>query len=217
MPMIEVKLYEHRVTERFFWNLGATGERDKFAGLNSRLTGVAGIGLLWQSTSGDGFFKLGVAGTYTSQNEVVDDPQTENQFAGVRGTADAEKRFGSEKQHSFTSKLIVDENLQQTDDTRVNWQNALAASISQRLALKVSVGLAYDNAPELVDLPAAVLLPGGGSRDAQAADIARVLASGDLRVLENKLVTPAKKLDATMAVSLVINFGPGGRASRPTP
>ena len=29
--------FERRVTERFFWNLGATGERDKFAGLNSRL------------------------------------------------------------------------------------------------------------------------------------------------------------------------------------
>src|SRR6185295_3274923 len=41
--------FERRVTERFFWNIGATGERDKFAGLNSRFTGVAGIGMLWQN------------------------------------------------------------------------------------------------------------------------------------------------------------------------
>lgn len=209
--------FERRVTERFFWNLGATGERDKFAGLNSRLTGVAGIGMIWQAAQGDGFFKAGVAGTYTAQDEVVDDPETENQFAGVRFTADGEKRFGNEKQHAFTSNLIVDQNLQQTDDTRATWQNALAASLSQRLALKVAVSTAFDNAPQLVDLPAAVLLPGGGSREAQAADIARVVASGDLRIVENKLVTPAKKLDATVTVSLVINFGPGGRAGRPTP
>jgi hypothetical protein len=209
--------FERRVTERFFWNIGATGERDKFAGLNSRLTGVAGVGMLWQSTTGDGFIKLGAAGTYTTQDEVVDDPETENQFAGVRGTIDGEKRFGDQKQHAFTSNLIVDQNLQDTDDLRANWQNSFAAAISQKLQLKVGLGLAFDNAPQLVDLPVAVLNPDGSVRDAEAADIARVVASGDLRIVENKLVVPAKKLDMTFTVSLVINFGPGGGASRPTP
>jgi len=208
---------ERRVTERFFWNVGATGERDKFAGLNSRLTGVVGVGMLWQSAQGDGFVKAGVAGTYTAQNEVIDDPETENQFAGARFTLDGEKRFGTEKQHAFTSNLIVDQNVQQTDDLRANWQTALAAAISQKMQLKVGVQVAFDNAPQLVDLPVAVLLASGGVRDADAADIARVIPTGDLRVVENKLVTPAKKVDATFTVSVVINFGPGGRASRPTP
>src|SRR5262245_24273416 len=180
--------FERRVTERFFWNIGATGERDEFAGLNSRFAGVAGVGMLWQSQNGDGFIKLGVAGTYTSQDEVVDDPETENQFAGIRGTIDGEKRFGDNKQHVFTSNLIVDENLQQTDDLRANWQNALAASLSQKLQLKVGLQLAYDNAPQLVDVPAVVALPGGLVRDAEAADIARVVPAGDVRVVENKLV-----------------------------
>ena len=209
--------FERRVTERFFWNLGATGERDKFAGLNSRLTGVAGVGMLWQSTQGDGFVKAGVAGTYTAQNEVIDDPETENQFAGVRFNLDGEKRFGTESQHAFTSNLIVDENVQQTDDLRANWQNALAAAISQKMQLKVGVQLAFDNAPALIDYPASVALGGGLFREAEAADIARVVPSGDVRVIENKLVAPAKKLDATFTVSVVINFGPGGRAGRPTP
>jgi hypothetical protein len=209
--------FERRVTERFFWNLGATGERDKFAGLNSRLTGVAGVGMLWQSTNGDGFIRTGIAGTYTAQDEVVDDPETENQFFGLRGTIDGEKRFGDQKQHVFASNLIVDENLQQTEDLRVNWQNSLAASISQKLQLKVGLVLAYDNDPALVDLPVAVALPGGLFRDAEAADIARITQGNDIVIVDGKLATPAEKLDLTFTASIVINFGPGGGASRPTP
>jgi uncharacterized protein DUF481 len=209
--------FERRVTERFFWNLGATAERDKFAGLNSRLTGVGGVGMLWQNTNGDGFIRVGVAGTYTAQDEVVDDPETENEFFGLRGTIDGEKRFGDQKQHVFTSNLIADENLQQTDDLRLNWQNSLAASISQKLQLKVGLTLAYDNLPALVDLPVAVALPGGGFRDAEAADIARLRSGNDITIVEGKLATPAEKLDLTFTASIVINFGPGGGASRPTP
>lgn len=210
---------ERRVTERFFWNVGGTGERDKFAGLDSRLTGVVGVGMLWQSTQGDGFVRAGVGGTYTAQSEVVDDPETENEFAGLRFTLDGEKRFGTEKQHAFTSNLIVDENLQQTDDLRANWQTALAASISQKMQLKVGVQIAFDNAPALVDLPVTVVLANGARRDADAADLnnPNLTTGADLFVVENKLVTPAKKVDATFTVSVVINFGPGGRASRPTP
>jgi uncharacterized protein DUF481 len=209
--------FERRVTERFFWNIGATGERDKFKGLNSRLTGVVGIGMLWQDITGKSFIKAGVGGTYTAQNEVIDDPTTENQFAGVRFTLDGEKRFGEEAQHAFTSNLIVDENVQQTDDVRANWQNALAAAISQKMQLKVGVQLAFDNAPQLIDYPATVDLGNGTFRDAQAADILRVRPAGGVQIIDNKLVAPAKKLDATFTVSLVINFGPGGRAGRPTP
>lgn len=209
--------FERRVTERFFWNIGATGERDKFAGLNSRVTGVAGIGLLWQSATGNSFVKAGVGGTYTAQDEVIDDPDTENQFAGVRFTLDGEKRFGERNEHAFTSNLIVDENVQQTDDVRANWQTALAAAISQKMQLKVGVQLAFDNAPQLIDYPATVNLGNGAFRDAETADILRVRPSGGVQIIDNKLVAPADKLDATFSVSLVINFGPGGGASRPTP
>lgn len=210
-------VFERRVTERFFWNLGGSGERDKFAGLNSRLTGFAGVGFLWQSVQGSGFFKAGVAGTYTAQDEVIDDPETENQFAGVRFTADGEKRFGEQLQHAFTSNLIVDQNVQDTDDLRANWQVALAAALNQRLSLKVGSQVAFDNAPQLVDYPATVSLGGGAFREAEQADILRVIPGGDVRIVENKLVAPAKKVDATFTVSLVINFGPGGRQGRPTP
>ena len=72
-------------------------------------------------------------------------------------------------QNTFTSNLIVDENIQDTDDLRFNWQNGLAVAMNQRLALKVGVGLAYDNQPQLVEVAllsvnGIELRPGAGPR-----------------------------------------------------
>lgn len=181
---------ERRVTERFFWNVAGNAERDIFAGLNHRATGALGLGYLWQNPDGSGMFRAGIAGTYTTQDEVIDDPETENQFAGGRFTADGEKRFGDRKQNTFTSNLIVDQNLQDTDDLRFNWQNGLAVSMNQRLALKLGVQVAYDNQPQLVEFP--LFLPSG---------------------LETNVKVPgrADKLDTAVTMSIVINFQPGQR------
>ena len=188
--------FERRITERFFWNVGGTGERDKFAGLSSRLTGFGGVGYMWQSAQGDGSFKTGVAATFTQQEEVIDDPETEDSFAGVRFTAEGEKRFGSEKQHVFSSNLIMDENAQDTEDLRANWQTSLAAALSQRLAIKIGAVVGFDNQPQLIE-----------------TDLISAVTGESI----GQVVTPAKKVDTTFTVSLVINFQPGGRAGRPTP
>ena len=180
---------KRRVTERFFWNVGGSGERDKFAGLNSRLTGVVGVGYIFTSPTSGNSFTAGVGGTYTAQDEVVDDPETENQFAGIRFTADGEARFGTEKQNAYTSNLVVDENLQDTDDLRFNWQNAIAVEMNQRLALKLGAQVAYDHQPQLIDIP--LILPNG-------ADGGQVAGRAD-------------ELDLAITMSIVINIRPGQR------
>jgi putative salt-induced outer membrane protein YdiY len=188
---------KRRVTERFYWNVGGSGERDVFAGLNHRITGVGGVGYLWENQQ-DGTFSTGIAATYTGQDEVVDDPETENDFFGLRFTADGEKRFGETKQNAFTSNLVVDENMQDTEDLRFNWQNALAVAMSQRMALKFGVGLVFDNQPQLVEFPLFVRV--GNT------------------VTETGVQVPgrAEKLDIAATVSFVVNFAPGGPTSRPT-
>jgi putative salt-induced outer membrane protein YdiY len=188
---------ERRVTERFFWNAGGSFERDIFAGLKSRYLGQAGIGYMWLKPDNSSRFQLGVAGTYTSQEDLVDDqdPETEDQFAGVRATADGEARFGDRKEHAYTSTLIVDENLQNTDDIRANWQNALSMALNQKLALKVSLQFAYDNLPQFVEFPLFTRLPNGSLAETQI-----------------KIPGAAEKLDTTLSVSLVINFAPGNQA-----
>lgn len=180
---------ERRVTERFFWNVTGNVERDVFAGLDYRTSGAAGVGWLWQKPDNSSLFRAGIAATYTAQEEVIDDPETEDEFAGVRLTLDVEKRFGTTLQNSFTSNLIVDENIQDTDDLRFNWQNGLAVAMNQRLALKVGVGLLYDNQPQLVE-------------------VALLTVNG---VESGQVPARAKELDVAVTASIVINFQPGQR------
>jgi Protein of unknown function, DUF481 len=180
---------ERRFTERWFWNAAGNVERDVFAGLDYRAAGALGVGYLWQKPDNSGLFRAGLAGTYTSQEEVINDPETEDSFVGARLTLDGEKRFGDRLQNTFTSNLIVDENLQDTEDLRFNWQNGLAVAMNQRLALKFGVGLIFDNQPQLVDVP---LFSAGG------IELGRVAAR-------------AEELDIAVTASIVINFQPGQR------
>jgi hypothetical protein len=180
---------ERRMTERFFWNVAGNVERDVFAGLDYRAAGAAGVGYLWQKPDNSSLFRAGIAATYTSQEEVINDPDTEDSFFGARLTLDGEKRFGDRFQNTFTSNLIVDENLQDTEDLRFNWQNALAVSMNQRMALKFGVGLIFDNQPQLVDVPLFNI---------NGVEVGRVPAR-------------AEELDIAVTASVVINFRPGQR------
>jgi hypothetical protein len=184
-----------RITERVYWNVGGTGERDQFAGLDYRITGVLGVGYIFTSPQSSGSFSAGIGATYTTQGETVDDPETEDEFFGVRLSANGEARFGEQKQNIFSSDLVVDENLQDTDDLRFNWMNAISVALTRnnRLAMKVGLQLTYDNQPQLVEFP--IITPGG-------VDTGFVIAG------------PAEELDATFTVSLVINFAPGGGGER---
>jgi uncharacterized protein DUF481 len=188
--------FRHRITERFFWNLGGSLERDEFAGLDLRSTGVAGVGYMFDNKT-DSTVTVGVGATFTSQSEVVDDPSTENSFAGLRGTLEGDKKFGDRRQNTFSTQFILDENLQQTDDLRFNWNTSLAFSISSHTDFKVGVQLAYDNLPQLVEFP-----------------FFQRVGAGLVETQQRK-TAPAEKLDTTVTVALVIKFAPGGPASRP--
>jgi putative salt-induced outer membrane protein YdiY len=187
---------ERRVTERFFWNAGGTFDRDVFAGVESRLLAKGGVGYLWDNREFSRF-ATGVAATFTSQNDVVDDPATEDTFVGLQLNADAERRFGGTHQNVFASKLIVDENLQDTDDLRFNWDNSLSVAMNRRLALKFGVVLAFDNLPAFVEFPLFIPTPQG--------------------LVESNILVPgrAEKLDMTATVALVINFTPRTTPANP--
>ena len=188
--------FMRRVTERFYWNVGGTFDRDRFAGLNRRVLGKAGVGYIWENRE-NARFSTGVAGTFTSQDDVIDDPETEDQFAGVQFNADGERRFGDQYQHLYASTLVVDQNLQDTDDLRFNWDNSLAVAMTRRLALRVGVVLAFDNLPQLVEFPLFL-------------QTAQGLTETNIRIPGR-----AEKLDTTATVSLVINFTPGPSGARP--
>src|SRR5205823_3343604 len=135
-------------------------------------------------------FKSAAGLTVTHQSEVVDDPATRNTFAGVRLSADLERKFAAAS--SYVGSLIFDESLEDFDDARLRFASALSVSMSRRLALQVGLLLAYDHQPALAEVPLF-----------------------DLAGLATGLIVPARArtLDTTLTVSVVVTFAP--RAATP--
>jgi hypothetical protein len=180
--------FDRRVTDLFGWQTGAEFDRDRFSGLEARSLGFAGVRYLLANRK-DFVLKTGLAATLVHQSELVEDPAVPDTFAGVRLTADAERKLGPNS--TYVGGLAVDENLKETADLRVRFANALAVSMSERLSLQVGLLLLYDNLPSLVEVP--IL-------EARGSQVGVVSA-------------PAATLDTTFTVSVVVSFAP--RAAAP--
>lgn len=146
--------FDRELSERTFAYTSGGWVRNRPAGVDNRFTGAVGLGrrlIVSERTN----FQVDVGATVTSEDRLLGDTQN---FGGARFSWD----FGHLLTEStkFTSLLIVDENLSDTDDLRGEFDNALAVNISETLALKTALKLLFDNQPafEQVDLFAT---PGG--------------------------------------------------------
>ena len=142
--------YERTVSEAMFLYGGAGWDRNTFAGIDNRYGFVGGVGRSWSETE---TFKLrtDVGVTYTIQDDVVDDPSGSDSFAGLRAGYGLSRQLSETT--TFASDLIVDENLNDTDDLRADFTNSVAVAMSGALALKASLQLLYDNQPALQEIP----------------------------------------------------------------
>ncbi|HXB56374.1 MAG TPA: DUF481 domain-containing protein [Vicinamibacteria bacterium] len=193
--------FERRITERVFWDAEGAYDRDLFSGVQRKVAGRLGVGYVWSSRD-NGDFKLGVQATYTDQQEINPNPDTKDHYVGGRVTAEYDVKFGMTKQNTFNSKLAADEDLQVTNDFRTTWDNTLTVNMTQKLSLQVGDKLAFRNLPALNTIPLFA-----SQALAQAAG-----ASGSGQTL-----TPFKKVDNTVQVTLVISWTPHApTASRPT-
>ena len=187
---------DHNVTKRFFWQGGAGWLRNTFAGLDSRFTARAGVGTILTDPDRKGAqFKVAGFLTLTHQDEVVEDPDSDDTFVGARIMADLLVPFG---RSSFNSRVNLDENLQSTDDLRMTWWNSLGVTLTDRFALQLSL-LLYYNLPALepIDIYAG---------QSQGAPIGAPVGAGFARF---------GKWDSEFAVSLVINLAPKKPAPDP--
>ncbi len=174
--------YDYDVSERFFVFGGADWLRNTFAGIDSRFLLAAGAGNTWWDAERVRF-KTDYGVTYTFQSNVVDNPFINNSFPGVRLAYDFWwKLTGPAK---FESQLIVDWNLDNTDDIRLDFSNALPIAISETLALKPALRLLWFNDPALTEVP--LETPAGDSTG------------------ENVLV-PLEKLDSFFTLALVVTI-----------
>lgn len=142
--------YQRDISERLFWFVGAGWERNEFAGFENRYSAVGGIGRLWLDSE-TAHFRTDVGLTYTQQDNLVDSPGVDDGFLGLRLGYDYWRQVTTSSK--YESKLIVDVNADETDDLRADFYNALAVSMNEWLALKVSLQLLFDNQPSLTTVP----------------------------------------------------------------
>ena len=129
---------------------GAGWTRNTFAGVASRYSAAAGIGNTWLDDDTVAL-QTDYAFTYTIQNEVIDDPATDDAFFGVR--LSWSYRYQANETTAFESSLIADENLEDRSDFRIDLTNSMAVAVSGPLALKLSWQMLYDSRPGLVGVP----------------------------------------------------------------
>ena len=104
-------------------------------------------------------------------------------FGGIRFSVEVMRQLSATTE--FNSVLVADENIEDTDDFRADWLNSLSVAMSDRLALKTSLQLLFDNKPSLLGVP---LIDGGG------------MPTG------NTVLTPSDEIDSVVTLTLVIKL-----------
>jgi putative salt-induced outer membrane protein YdiY len=175
--------YQYDFSPKFFAYTGADWLSNRFAGIDSRFLIALGAGNTW--TNSERFkFSTHYSLTYTFQEDVVENPFVTADFAGFRLGYGLDWKLSNST--DFESTLVADWNLDNSDDVRLDWYNALPVSISETLQLKPAVRVFWRNDPALTTIP---LVDGGG---------------GDLGTVN----VPLKKTDTIFTLALVVKLGP---------
>lgn len=138
--------YGRNITDRLTWQSSIGWERNRFAGIENRYVASAGLGNVWHDRE-DLKFRTEYSVTYTDQEDVTPTPGVDDSFAGIRLLVDYLNQLGENS--TYTTTLVIDENVDETDDWRADWVHGFGVSLNRRVALKVSLTLLYDNLPSL--------------------------------------------------------------------
>ncbi len=174
--------YDHAFSDAWFGYGFAGWERNQFAGFDNRYTLVGGLGSRLVDNDRTKL-KVDLGATYTVQKDIIEAPGASDNFAGLRSTWDYLQKLTAST--DFTSVLIVDESLDDTDDLRADFTNSIAVSMSDALALKTGLRLLWDNQPALTGVP--LFLPDGTD-------------TGQM------VLTELDKLDTYITVALVVKM-----------
>ncbi|HUF09157.1 MAG TPA: DUF481 domain-containing protein [Rhodothermales bacterium] len=120
--------------------------RNTFSGIDSRFLLAAGAGVTLSDTK-ELAAKTDLSFTYTFEQDVVTNPFASANFPGLRAGYDV--TYLASESTTLESELIADWNLDNSDDFRVDWTNAMSVAINSRLALKPSTLIQWKNDPAL--------------------------------------------------------------------
>ncbi len=175
--------YDRNISDRFFW-FGAGGWlRNEFAGIRDRYVATAGVGNSWYDRERFSF-RTNYGVSYTSDNDLVESPFVETDYAGLIFLSNLKKKFGKSNSE-YGNDFVFNYSLADSDNWRWTMDQWVATSLTEKLAIKVSLLWLYNNVPALreLELRPAVDAPPSGT-----------------------VVEQLDELDTIFSVSLVLNF-----------
>lgn len=177
--------YDRKITESFFWNVGASWDRNKDAGIINRYTGWAGVGNIWWDRD-DLAFSTNYGLSYTDREEDVEDPEKDDRFAGVRFGWDYLNAWG--KVTTFTNDWNINANISEFSDWTSDMTSAITVTMTEKIALRVSLQWLYNNQPALEEIDVIFIGPEGTEATIGTTTIRK------------------KELDTVFSTSIVINL-----------
>jgi hypothetical protein len=141
--------YEREITERFFWNVGLSWDRNLDAGILNRYQAYVGVGNIWWDRK-DLKFNTSYGVSYTDREEESPDPAKDDRFGGFRFNWHYLNKFGANT--TYENDWSFNTNFKDTSDYFTEMVNSIAVAINTRVALKVSLQWVYSNEPALEEI-----------------------------------------------------------------
>ena len=197
--------YGRKIAKSREWNVGGSWDRNEDAGILNRYIVFAGLGNSWKKKE-----KLEFSTTYglsfTDREEEEPDPEKDDRFMGIRLSWKFLAGMGKSAvyTHDFTSNM----SLSDTSDYSLDMTNAVSVTLSDHLALKVSLQWLFASEPALeeVDLKAFVELVDPDGIPGSGDEFFRTMASGGAEIDLGDADIRKEHLDTIFRTSLVINF-----------
>ncbi|HSR42164.1 MAG TPA: DUF481 domain-containing protein, partial [Longimicrobiales bacterium] len=172
--------YDRDISDAAFAYGAADWRRNTFAGIESRVVLGLGAGRTFRNDD-VARFQTGAGVTFTFENDVVRSGSRDH--PGLRGNYEYWRQLTETTE--LDSELVADVNLDDADDVRLDWTNAVTVDISSVLALKPSLQLQWRNQPALTEVP--LVSPGGEDTGTTVR-------------------TPLEKLDTQFRLALVLTL-----------
>jgi hypothetical protein len=198
--------YERNITPRFFWNTGASWDRNDDAGILNRYIVHAGVGNKWVDHERRRFATTyGIS--YTDREEEDPDPEKDRRFAGARLGWDYMEKINAGT--TFDHKFATNINLSDPNDYSIDTTSALTVSVVSHVSLKVSLQWLYEHEPALetdLDVVAYVEVVNPDGIPGSGDERFRTLPSGESKLVIGTADARKDRLDTVFRTALVIKF-----------
>lgn len=141
--------YDRNISKKFFWYVAAGWLRNEFAGIRDRYTGTAGLGNLWVDRERF-MFRTNYGLSYTDQTDVVEVPGADRSYPGALVGWNLKKGFG--KGAEYGNDFVYNYSFDESDEWRWVMDQWIGVSLTEKLALKVSLAWLYNNLPAVREL-----------------------------------------------------------------